>query len=237
MGTTLPNGLWLPDKDDPIDWHISPMLMGASADSAVSGRSDSVRARRTYAAGSASEAATLKANAPAEVGDCIFRTDLQQIEELKGDGWRLVRTLRGVSYTPDWPSAPYSISVGNGQQAWTYHLTHDIVTVAGVVVFGSTTSVGTSAAGIHIPLVTSLPPRLTGGDLWCSGEAVGTIGGTTYRGAVTGNIDSVIGPQPYARLIFRGPAAQGYTRPMTNSFPGTWGQGSSLAVNFQYQTY
>lgn len=237
MGTTLPNGLWLPDKSDPIDWHITPMLMGASADNAVSGRSDNVRARRFYAAASATEAATLKATAPAEVGDRIFRTDLQQIEELKSDGWKLVRTMRGVSYTPDWPSAPYSIAIGNGQQAWTYHLTHDIVTVAGVIVFGSSTSVGASGVGIHIPLVTSLPPRLNGGDLWCAGEAVGTVGGTTYRGAITGNTDSVLGPQPLARIIFRGSTAQGYTRVMSNTFPGTWGQGSNLAVNFQYQTY
>lgn len=243
MGTTLPNGIWLPGTGEPIDWHITPTILGAAADNAISGRSDAARARRTLGAASVSEANTLKGTYPFEVGDRILRTDLQQIEQLKAGGWKVVRTLRAVAFTPDWPAStsttPYGITPGNGQQAWCYWLHDDIVTVTGVLVWGSSTAVGTAPIGVTIPLVPGLPPRLEGGDQWCAGEAVGSIGANMYRGSVTGNADSVIGNMPIATLIFRGTLQQGLTKPMRNDFPSSWSQqqSSSLAVNYQYQTY
>jgi len=237
MGATTPNGHWAPSAGEPIDWHITPTLVGAAADNALSGRSDQVRAPRTLASTSALETATLKSSAPLEVGDRIYRTDLAQIEGLKADGWKLTRTLRAVAFTPEWPNLPYTISPGNAQQAWSYWLHDDIVTVTGVIVFGSTTTVGQSSLGTFLPLVPTFPARTTGGQNWCSGEVVASLGASIYRGSLTGNRDDILGTSSLSRIILRGGTAQGNTKPMAYDFPGSWGQNAVLAFNYQYQTY
>jgi len=242
MGITNPDGTWAPSpvagSFDPIDWHISPMLLGAAADSAISGRSDGVRGPRFLAA-TASDVAATKASAGLAVGDRLFRSDTGTTEVLRAEGWKVVHTLRGIAFTPNWAglNSVYTINPGNGQQSWSYHVDGDRVSATGVLVFGSTTSIGTSPIGMMMPLVPGFTPRFLAGDGGVIGDLAAGIGVSTYRGLLTAPNDSIQARETAAaQIVFRGTMAGGGTQKMSNTAPATWGQGSWIAASYSYQT-
>ncbi|KZE41427.1 hypothetical protein [Microbacterium sp. T32] len=236
MGSILPNAVWLPGPEDPIDWHITPSIMGAAADAAIAGRSDSARARRRFVA-TAADVDAVKATEGLAPGDQIYRSDLKLIETLGSAGWRVTRTIAAQSYTPDWATnSAQTFRPGNGQQAWCYWVDGKVITVTGVLIFGSTTDFGSTGWGPTLPTVPGYPAgRILTTSLWGAGEAIAQIGGTIYRGAVTSApLLSPAVDTPRHQIIFRD--ASRVTRWMGPTFPATWGQNSVLSVTYQYET-
>jgi hypothetical protein len=235
MGSILPNAVWLPGPEDPIDWHITASIMGAAADAALSGRSDGARTRRRFVA-TASDVDAVKAIEGLAPGDQIYRSDTRVIETLESTGWRVTRTFVALSFTPDWATdSGQTFRPGNGQQAWCYWVDGKVITVSGVLVFGSTTDFGSNGYGPFLPNVPGYPAgRLLTTSLWGAGEAIAQISGGLYRGTVT----SAPLPSPLStprhQLIFRNTQRQ--TRWMGPTFPATWGQNSVLSVTYQYET-
>ena len=235
MGAVLDNAILLPDGDDPIDWHITPSILGAAADNAISGRSDGVRAQRTFVA-SASDITATKA-AISTVGDRIYRSDLKTVEELQAGGWKVIHTYEGVAFTPAWNelNSAVRITIGNGTQSWFYWVNQKMVYVQGVVIFGSTTTIGTSTVGMRLPLAPGLPPRLLSEESGLLGDAYADVGARAYRGLVTSVPDVLFANDPWPLITFRAGAAV-LQRGMTTTHPGNWSSGATLSVNYSYET-
>lgn len=252
MGTAYANGVWLPGDLEPIDWHVTPGIVGAAAAFAAEGRTDGKTSPRLFGASSATEADAVKA-ATDRVGDQIYRSDVRWIEELTAFGWRIVQTFVGVAFTPPWDYTRDGISISPGTvQDWRYWISGNEVTIEGSVRWGDgAPDLSVSGRGVYIAVPAHLPVAQVPENYGVKGSSLCTIGGSERMGHVTGRYtapNSRGADDSTARRVslvirFMRPSGNGSQAGaaaemggMSNVNPAEWTINSSFAVQFSYYT-
>lgn len=132
MGTSL-KGVWAPDGNAPIEPHVLANTYAASVADAMGGMGEYKAQPVKYSVANQSGKAVLMTNAVLRVGDLVHVRDTDWIEQKTETGWKVVRTLSPVAFTPNWTNPATSInapSEATTQGAW-YSIEGDMVTVYG----------------------------------------------------------------------------------------------------------
>lgn len=236
---TLDSGLWVPDERAPIDWHITPTILGAAAGNAASGRTDGQRAPLLLTAANGTEYTALTALDLA-VGDQIFRTDTGIIWERTEREWKIAQTITAQAYTPSWGSTYIFTAGGTTVSNFVYWVNGDRVTVWGVLYVGNGT-VASSTLPVRIPVPSGLPVGYDPQNLGVIGNAAiyhSSLG--IYLGQVHGMYGSYAGADTtgkiYPSLIFRASVPTAGDLGMSNVSPFTWSSypAAQISVCFEY---